>query len=561
MPTGSDQKTLFIRTFSLLLVYASISQVSSAGPQDNAATANASAEATQVQPVTIADEPKTIDPASLMAARLAMPTTVKFQQASMKEVYRWLQEDQKLSISVDAAAMRDKGILSSELITDQLNNEPLYLLLDRLKSLGIGWYEESDDLFFTTTDAANMKMINASYNLGELLDAGFDGELIVESITSCAGGASIDQGDEDGAVVLLGDVAFARQTQHVQREIRGLLAGLKNPARRTLTLDPPRHADLRAKLLNKLSVSLEEVPLSEAIEELGKISGADIRLHVAELKRAGVRDRSPVTIEMADQKLGLILQTALSELKLTYLIQDGVIWVVRKETARTICHTAIYDVRDLCRDFDESNSLKYALMEQAGGEWEENGSEFGNLLFPAAGVMVVRHTEPMLDGILQLLENYRSALRESKPRKKAGPDPKEILTYYYRVPTEMAKELEVTVPLLIRSETWKTESNSEAIGTIIRIKSTSDLKDSSGRIAVPAEAGKTGGYVIVVENSVLIIRHMREVHTEIDDFINKITNGERPIDPNYGGGLGGGGFGGGYFNLRNAGGSDVVDGP
>lgn len=54
---------------------------------------------------------------------------------------------------------------------------------------------------------------------------------------------------------------------------------------------------------------------------------------------------------------------------------------------------------------------------------------------------------------------------------------------------------------------------------------------------------------MVVDNSVLIIRHMREVHEEIDSLLDKLTTGERPVDPNAMGGMQGG-FGGGFFDVR-----------
>ena len=71
---------------------------------------------------------------------------------------------------------------------------------------------------------------------------------------------------------------------------------------------------------------------------------------------------------------------------------------------------------------------------------------------------------------------------------------------------------------------------------------------------MPSKAGQDAGsgYIMVVDNSVLIIRHMREVHEEIDNLLDKLTTGERPVDPNaMGGGQGGGqGFGGGFFDVR-----------
>ena len=309
---------------------------------------------------------------------------------------------------------------------------------------------------------------------------------------------------------------------------------------------------LHEKLLQKISITLEEVPLSEAIAEIVRVSGADIRANAVELKKAGVRDRSPISMEMSDQKLSLVLQAALSDFKLTWLVQDGVIWIVQNSTAEAATRTATYDVRDLCRDAAESEALMYALMEQAGGSWEDNGDKQGVLLFVRPGILVVRHTEQMLDSVLQLLENYRTALRESKPRKKLGPDPKEVVTYYYRLPTEMAKDFQLHLAELVRPGTWKSENNPDAPGTIMILKSTSDLQQTFGKTAVHSKGSSDAGsgYIMVVDNSVLIIRHMREVQEEIDNLLDKLTTGSRPVDPNAMGGQGGGGFGGGFFDVR-----------
>ena len=77
---------------------------------------------------------------------------------------------------------------------------------------------------------------------------------------------------------------------------------------------------------------------------------------------------------------------------------------------------------------------------------------------------------------------------------------------------------------------------------------TADLQDAHGRTAVSAQsaAGQGSEHVLVVDNSVLIIRQMREVHEEIDELITKLTRGERPANS----GAGSLGGGGGIFNVR-----------
>jgi hypothetical protein len=70
-----------------------------------------------------------------------------------------------------------------------------------------------------------------------------------------------------------------------------------------------------------------------------------------------------VTIELTDQKLQIVLSSLLSEFNLSWIIQDGVIWIVQESTAAMTTRTAVFDVRDLCRNNDESTALQGALVE------------------------------------------------------------------------------------------------------------------------------------------------------------------------------------------------------
>ena len=67
-------------------------------------------------------------------------------------------------------------------------------------------------------------------------------------IESTLSPASWENAGGPGVVSFLGDVIFIRQTDNVQREVRGLLAALREHGRRTFSLDPPQHALLRQKL-------------------------------------------------------------------------------------------------------------------------------------------------------------------------------------------------------------------------------------------------------------------------------------------------------------------------
>jgi hypothetical protein len=176
--------------------------------------------------------------------------------------------------------------------------------------------------------------------------------------------------------------------------------------------------------------------------------------------------------------------------------------------------------------------------------------------FARPGVMVVRQTESGLGEVSQLLENYRTALKASKPRKAEGLDPKEVMTRYYRVPTSMANELLTALPELVEPETWKTKDRPASVGTISKLASKPSLIGSYGEMVDASEEEPQRG--VLVQNSVLIIRQTRSAQRSIARLIRQIESGDDLEEVEHEGeavlgggmgGMGGGGFGGGFFSI------------
>lgn len=526
-------------------------------PQEKTAPTQPSAE--PKTPVEIADEPKTIDPATLVPPPLAAPVTVKFDEATLKEVVTWLQTEQKLGVVLHQSALKDDGILVSEPVSDQLREQPLYMLLDRLSALNLGWYMEAGLLHITTITAADEHMPTISYNLGDLFDAGYESDELLMSIQVAGSGQWDDVDGVGGQMVLLGDVLFVRQTDKVHREVAGLLAALRKHGRRTFTLDAPQHAPLREKLLQPVSVDFQETPLSGVAQELSRLTDADIRLDAPALKDEGIRERTPITLKLAEQKVSTVLRVLLTEHGLDWVLQDGVLRITTATKADEIFKSAVYDVRDLSRDNKEAAALQRAVRSQTNGHWEATEGVGGDLTFARPGVMVVRQTERVHDEVLQLLENYRMALRASKPRKPVSDPEQALITRYYRLPAPMANELETTLMQLVQPDSWKTPARPEAAGVIRKSTSRPGLLGST---AQPSATGSLNG--MVLEHSVLIIRQTRAVHREIGELIQKLETGDPLIETSGGmggggmggapapsaGGFGGGGFGGGFPSVR-----------
>jgi hypothetical protein len=489
---------------------------------------------------TIADEPKTIDPAAFMPAQLAAKATVDFSDSSLREVLTWLREKQGLVVLLENDALSDIGVLPGDPISDRLDKTPIYQLLNRLRSLGLAWYFEDDVLHITSAEIAKEHLTTIPYNIGDLIDAGYDLDTLGELIESAIAPDSWQDVGEEGVVSFLGDVIFVRQTDNVQREVRGLLAALRKHGRQTFTLDSPQHSLLRRKLGENVTVAFRETPLEKAVQQLAEKSQTDIRLDMPALRATGVRQRRPITLSLTDRKLKTVLQAMLIDLDLTWILRDGVLWLTTHGEAEAFCKTAVYDVRDLCRDKVESNALVEAITSQAqSASWDVVGGE-GTVQFPQPGTLVVRNTESVLGEVLDLLETYRTALRSSKSRQCPEDDPNQIITVYYRMHANVAESLVTLLPKLVHPESWKTATQPQATGKIIFVPSAPDLSNVKA-----ATETKQPARTLVIARAVLIIRQTRAAHDEIEEVIRRVEFG----DPKVHGGMGGmgGGFGGGFL--------------
>ncbi len=506
--------------------------------------------------IEIPDEPRAIDPVTLMPPALAQPVTHEFKKTSLRDLVKWLQQEQKLTVVVDSQALAAERIPISQPVSDHLNNEPLYLLLDRLSAYGLAWYVADENLYLTTVEGAREHYVTMQYNIGDLLDAGFNDNLVIASIEQSTPGPWDADEPGTGTLVLLGDVLFVRQTDAMQREVSSLLTALLKHGRRTRLLDCPQNDALREKLDQRISVNFEETSLEEVVAQFAALTQADIRLDRS-LLVAGLTDL-PITLMANEQKLRSLIQQLATGTELAPVVRDGILWIASKESANELYHTAVFDVRDLCQNEDESMALMDAILSQTAGPWDADQPGTGVLEFPVPGTMVIRQTEEQLNAVLELLENYRTALRASKPRKPNVPDPQELVTHYYRMLTETANDLTKTLPLLVEPGSWKTEAAPDQPGTLLAVMSKPAMDVVSlvtpGKVATPT----TPAQVVSVSYSVLVIRQSRETHLKISELIRKIEFGDAG-EPAPGGGTSGegrarqqggqGGFGQGFFQL------------
>jgi hypothetical protein len=81
----------------------------------------------------ILDQPRFVDPIEFLPAKLTKRVSVDLRSASLAELAEWLRTDGELTVLVQFSELEDEGISPSDPISDWLENEPIYLLLDRLR--------------------------------------------------------------------------------------------------------------------------------------------------------------------------------------------------------------------------------------------------------------------------------------------------------------------------------------------------------------------------------------------------------------------------------------------
>lgn len=485
---------------------------------------------------TISDSPQAIDAATLVPDKLRTLASVEFSDASLSEVAQWLREQTGLNVSLDTRSLEAVNVDENSPVSDSLKDQPIYLLLDRLSSQKIAWRLDGGILRLQGKNDPSV-LYNLQYNVGDLLDQKFKGEDLGETLLATVVNES-DWQSSDGAegVVLLGDVLFIRQDDRTHRRVAGLIAALRSPARRVLVDDPLEHAAIRETLEKKVSVTFKARPLGAIIDELAEQASVDLRLDRAALSSMRINERTPVTFELRDQSVRKTLDLLLLQLNLAWVLRDGVIWVTPAEIGEKTQRTAVFDVRDICPNDESSSALEVALKQQVDSKsWSESDG-VGQIYFAKPGVMVVMQTEQRLDGILELIGNYRTALRNSKPRISPEDDPEVVEKRYYRMPTEVAEDFGKLLPSLLATDSWRNDKHPEAEGTIQQIRSWSEVASASGQ-----EEGNAAESALI-PYSVLIIQQRRKVHDQIPELLRKIRHGDGVFGGGFG--MGGGGMGG-----------------
>lgn len=510
--------------------------------------------------IEIASEPKVIDPATLLPPEMAAKVTLAFDQTPLSEVVTTLKEKLAIDVVLDEVALNDEGIDLDFPVSTRANDEPVYLLLDRMMGRSLAWDFRGGVLGISTQTAAENRLDSRGYDLSGLLNKGYSARQL-ESLLSFASSGQWERNDGVGGTLsIVGDSLIIYQTDVSHREIAGVLAALRTPARQTFIGQASQSVQLREFFKHPVTVEFDQTPLDDALASLSEKIGSTIHIDKLSLSDNGISVDTPVTLSLHERSLHVVLDTLLSPLELMCVVEHGELVVTTGTVCEELMALALYDVRDICRSEKTSRQLLTTIQEATSGQWEDVDGLGGGMAFARPGILIVQQTGPLHDEILAMIDRLRTLRQHAEP---AGERPWErvIETRFHRVPVHVANFLESNLPKLIAPETWRSDERPDAPGTIERI-SAAPMRLSFPHSPPPKKENEESGKnsdkekpaEAQIDTVVLAIQQTADVHEEIPALLQRVENG----DENYFGTWGPCGYG--FFQVNEPSRGDSLPG-
>ena len=135
-------------------------------------------------------------------------------------------------------------------------------------------------------------------------------------------------------------------------------------------------------------VSFKAVSLSDCVDFLRDVTGLNIFVDWKNLERAGINQRTPITLDMrkstAEQVLNRLLQQAGTKSKLDFDLDEGVVQIATEDQVNSRTFMRIYDVVDLFpaqpTDADLTSLADSLRKSVAPQTWRENGGAGGTIM-------------------------------------------------------------------------------------------------------------------------------------------------------------------------------------
>ena len=468
---------------------------------------------------------------------LLKKTTLNWEAFSLEQVVEALEKLIDLPVQVNQEELEEVAAAWSETgISERLQNQPLYLLLDRLQRYDIGWYLDQEAVILTSLKKAEEHLetrvfpvdatttwLNRSQDL-------FISYSFVEALYYASDLLWMARDGDGGSAQLLRNALVVRHHLEGLRYTECFLAALQSEERFVLVSPYPEDVTAWRALEQKVAVDFQNVPFIQACQQLAEFSGLDIRVNAEAFKERGIDPQKPITLQTSNLTLSQLIRHFhhAGIPNAHYFIRQGTVWIVTENEIHDEKQTAIFNIPELSDE--QSAELIATLISASSGYCMDLDGVGGSLCEDSAGKLIVRQTVAEIQQVQQVIQNLYDVWWSSADQS-AVPSPDEMVIRYYRLEAEMATSVQERLRQLAPHESWRSPENPTG-GEIALFRSKSQPLDSPQYISAPR--GNADTYVVLntqiaVPMSTLEIKQTARVHERIQHFLKQIQTGDLSV--------------------------------
>ncbi len=359
----------------------------------------------------------------LLTTKISLDVT----DAPLEEVTKVLSRQLDMPIWIFERSLEWQGLTKEMPVTFHAKDivaETLLRLM--LGELDLTYCIESEGVIILTQEEAEKRLVTRVYPVDDLVDDVFtSNEGLKELIRDCLEPQSWSELGGPGGITIESGSLCVRQTYALQVQLERLLKCLRTvkalPGSR-YSVVPQDISPLAAQAqqireqlrTTRVTVSIQDTPLEEIVEYLGKAGKFSVQIDNRALEDVGLTSDIPVTIDAANLPLQTVLDRILEERELCRLIDGDVLVITTPIEQEGRLHVCVYPVRDLVwRGLQVTDPETRLLFRYRGGL----GIHYGGFGTP--------NIPPLFDKELPVLPHYESLVNAIE--RTIEPDTWEVL--------------------------------------------------------------------------------------------------------------------------------------
>ena len=271
-------------------------------------------------------------------AALAETTKLDFVETPLEEVAAYLADYHRVMVRVDLRVLDDAGIDASVPMTKTISQATLGAALDQLLGeVGLSYVIQNEALLITTREAAEARPAIELYSLEKMTTGGWDIETIRRVVNMQTRAES----------EVLGTHLAILQSQPAHRRTAALMDRLNAAAIGGETKDAEVVRRVEGALAAETKFDFTETPLSDVCAYINDYHKLPIAIHLRAFEDAGMGSDIPVTDRSIGVSLGAALESMLSAMGSTYILQDETLLITTQEAARARPEVHLYSLQPL----------------------------------------------------------------------------------------------------------------------------------------------------------------------------------------------------------------------